>query len=354
MIKSIEIKNFESHKDTKLIFDQGVNVIYGESDQGKSAIIRALLWVVTNRPSGNSFCSRWGGDTSVTIEMDNCFVSRIKDKKHKYIINYKDGTVKEFEAVAKQGVPLEVQKVLNINPINIQTQFDGHFLLPPMSPGEVARQINQYVNLDIIDTTMSNSSSTIKETKRRLATLEAQTDAQKKEIDEKYAGLDDEEQCLNSLESLEKRIASSTNTALELEELSANIHSIHNELDLFSYVDEAEHDLKELESVVNKLSKSKKIIFDLQEIKSNYESAHIKLILIKDRDGESELLTLDSVLLKLEREEEKLEKLKGILYEIETIKNKIIYLSRRIKHTDEQFHKHMPDICPTCGQRTKK
>jgi chromosome segregation ATPase len=42
MIKSVRVENFQSHKSTNLKFNSGVNVIYGLSDSGKSAFVRAL------------------------------------------------------------------------------------------------------------------------------------------------------------------------------------------------------------------------------------------------------------------------------------------------------------------------
>ena len=41
----IEIVNFQSHANTKLNFDEGVNVIIGPSDSGKTAVIRAMKWI---------------------------------------------------------------------------------------------------------------------------------------------------------------------------------------------------------------------------------------------------------------------------------------------------------------------
>lgn len=54
-IKSIEIENFQSHKYSKLDFSERLNVIVGPSDNGKSAIIRALKWVLFNEPKGTDF-----------------------------------------------------------------------------------------------------------------------------------------------------------------------------------------------------------------------------------------------------------------------------------------------------------
>ena len=67
MISQLTLRNFQSHKASRLRFHPGVNVITGPSDSGKTALLRALLWAVRNRPSGDAFRSHWGGDTSVTV-----------------------------------------------------------------------------------------------------------------------------------------------------------------------------------------------------------------------------------------------------------------------------------------------
>ena len=95
MIKSIHLKNFQSHKDTLIEFDQGVNVIVGQSDVGKSAILRAIAWVCTNKPSGDEFISSWADSTSIKIKTDNCTVIREKGKGvNQYIL--KQGKGKDF------------------------------------------------------------------------------------------------------------------------------------------------------------------------------------------------------------------------------------------------------------------
>ena len=39
MIKSIQLKNFQSHRDTTLRLSPGVNVIVGDPQNGKTAIL---------------------------------------------------------------------------------------------------------------------------------------------------------------------------------------------------------------------------------------------------------------------------------------------------------------------------
>jgi len=119
MLNKIKLQNVESHKETELNLDPGVNVIVGNSDSGKSGILRALRWIIRNRPSGEAFRTKGGGDTSVELSLDNQVVKRVRTKqKNQYIINNI-----ELNAV-KTEVPEEVSNLLNINEANLQQQLD--------------------------------------------------------------------------------------------------------------------------------------------------------------------------------------------------------------------------------------
>ncbi len=145
MIRSVQIKNFQSHAKTSIGFVDGVNVITGSSDSGKTAIIRAIKFALTNRPSGDDFRSNWGGDTSVDIEFtDGNKLHRSKGSRNLYKVN-------GLELVAfGSDVPDEVLKCTNMADINTQSQLDSPFLLSKTS-GEVAVHFNKIARIDQID-----------------------------------------------------------------------------------------------------------------------------------------------------------------------------------------------------------
>ena len=150
-IKQIQIHNFQSYEDITIDIHEGINIFVGTSNHGKSAIIRALLWVITNRPRGMGFISYWSLknekiDTSVKVFLlDGNVVERKRTEDFNgYIVNKK-----ELEAVGSD-VPFEVQEIFGLAPYNIQQQFDSPFLLSSSS-GEVARFFNQVIKIDDID-----------------------------------------------------------------------------------------------------------------------------------------------------------------------------------------------------------
>ena len=145
MIESVKLKNFQSHKENTFSFTKGVNAIVGPSDSGKTAILRALRWLIWNRPLGDAFRSDWGGDTEVAVTVDGQLITRYKhDNKHGYKIGKTD-----LKAIGTD-VPEEVSTILNIDEINLQQQFDKPFLLAD-SPGEVAQHFNKVAHLENMD-----------------------------------------------------------------------------------------------------------------------------------------------------------------------------------------------------------
>ena len=187
-IVSLDIFNFESHRETHVTFADGVTVLQGESEHGKSAILRAMYWVMFNRPSGEEFCSKWGGLTQVELTTDTVKVTREKGAKvNRYTLEtLHNGSKLQFNGFG-QAVPPEIAEALKIEPINVQTQFEGHFLLPPISSGEVAKQINQYVNLEIIDTSLAAANAAVRDFDKEVQAKTASMKALETEITEKYA-----------------------------------------------------------------------------------------------------------------------------------------------------------------------
>jgi exonuclease SbcC len=216
MISSISISNFQSHRSTKLDLHPGVNVIVGSSDVGKTAVIRALRWLVWNRPSGDTFRSTWGGDTKVVIELDKLVqIARSRGATNAY---YLDNT--QFSAI-RTDVPLEVLAALNFDEINLQQQFDRPFLLDSTA-GEVASHFNRVAHLDVIDRASRNVQSWLKK-------LGQSIDADKQRVAELqkdlscFEGLEDLETRVEKLEKVTSKVNDLTNNRLHLEQLISHI-----------------------------------------------------------------------------------------------------------------------------------
>ena len=307
MIRKIKINNFQSHKESELVFDPGLNVIVGSSDSGKTAIIMALLWALTNKPSGDFFKSFWGGDTQIELTIDENIVIRNKGTKNFYILkdlNKKNN--KEFKAFG-QDVQDEIKTLLNINDINFQKQHDSSFLLSDSS-GEVARYLNDIVNLNKIDFSLSNVESKKRAEKSNIARLEAEEKQLEKNIKEKFINLDE----------IEKKAEAAEKSAEEYEKLT--------------------FDIDKLNGYVNNINAEQIKIFSFPE----------KII------SEKELEILNNKVFDIDKLYKEIEGLKNVIEKIDNENNDIKILGEEIKESERLKKLLFPEVCPLCGQAIKK
>lgn len=182
MIKKLQLINFQSHKDTTLEFSPGLNIIAGGNHNGKTAIFRAIKWIVTNRPSGESF-QRWNsGHTTVILDNDNHIISRDKGINNSYTVDGMDGVDgMEFEKVGT-SVPEEVEKALNLSLDNFQHQHDPPFLLSD-TPGEVSKKVNEIFHLDEINSLLQITNKRKRKVSKKIKQSEENITQLKKNID---------------------------------------------------------------------------------------------------------------------------------------------------------------------------
>lgn len=160
MVQNLKIQNFQSHENTEISFDKGVNVIVGSSDSGKSAIIRALRWATTCNPRGDAIRSFWGGDTKVSITThEGHVIERIRTNGiNRYILRKNNEEELIFDAFGN-NVPKEIEEILNIEEaINFQHQIDPPFLISETA-GSTASHFNRMANLEKIDLGLRNTKS---------------------------------------------------------------------------------------------------------------------------------------------------------------------------------------------------
>ncbi|MBT6048753.1 MAG: AAA family ATPase [Candidatus Scalindua sp.] len=300
MIKQLTIENFQAHKKTELSFDDGINVIIGQSDSGKSAIIRALNWVINNKPSGEAFRSKWGGDTKVILGIGSESIERAKYKDNIYCVHSdeRDMVYRSFG----QSVPTEVKELLNFSSLNIANQFDSPFLLA-MSGGEVASYLNNIVNLDKIDISLANINKTLKDEKTVCARVKSELEA----TQIRYAGFDYLEKAEASLIEIE---------ALE-EERIERVTKVNLNKTIVESIKNCQKELKKYSGVV---------------------------------DCKKEIDSIERELKELDEKKEKLEDLKATASTLTDIQTDIIYQKMKRDLDKEEFEKLMPEQCPLCGR----
>ncbi len=167
MIESITLRYFQIHEYFHTKLDR-TNTFVGPSDAGKSTVLRALLWLSTNRPSGSAFVGRFGkaAHTTVSGQVDGRVVGRRRGRS----VNLYRLDDQRFSAFGT-GVPAAIADLLNVGEENFQGQHDAPFLLS-LSPPEVARQLNSIINLGLIDRTLTNASKAVHRAKVTISITE--------------------------------------------------------------------------------------------------------------------------------------------------------------------------------------
>lgn len=361
MIKSFKILNSQSHAETILNFSDGVNVIVGLSDSGKTAIIRTLRWLVRNRPSGNALRSYWGGETLAQLETEEGIAVRSKDKMDSYQLTLHGDETKTFQAIGT-SVPEEISRFLNIDDVNLQSQLDSHFLLSK-TPGEVAQHFNKVARLDKIDKGNSNVNSDISElsltigkeaTKDKPATglIKQIQDAEKQlKVFDYLDKFEIEVEVLEGMDSKLNRLQKSyDDLILKIDNLREIRESIKQE-ELI--LEDEELINTTLENIYRRDAFEENII-DIQGLLSELSTIQSTIRTNKDILEDEELV---NNLLNLHDRKEKQEttfyNLSKVLQRLNNIKVLLDKENKNLTVLQVRFKEEFPNICPLCGQEVK-
>jgi exonuclease SbcC len=209
-IKKIRLQNFQSHKDTTIEFDPGLTVILGQTDQGKSAIIRALKWVLYNEPRGTDFITAGCNSCRVTLEMSNgTLITRERDGQiNRYILKENDskhvfegfGNTIPLEIIKAHGIPKVHIDVDSITAVNLAEQLEGPFLISE-SGSKRAKALGKLAGIHVIDAAQRTVIKDITDAEHQRRLLSSEKNARKQEL-EKYKDLHLTEKRISELKLL--------------------------------------------------------------------------------------------------------------------------------------------------------
>jgi len=350
MIKTLAIANFQSHKDTVLEFDPGVNIIVGATDSGKTAIIRALRWLIWNRPGGDAFRSRWGGQTEVWLNDTDAYqVTRYKNDKGQNVYKLNE----EYYEAFGTGIPDPIKEFLNIDETNLQQQLDSPFLISS-TPGEIASYFNRVAHLDQIDTGIKTIQQSLRKLGIRKEEDQERTQGLQTEL-EGYTFIDKFEVNLEVLEQIQDernqkgaKVGKLAIAISDLEKVEDKIADCDYTLSFQEQVDE----ILGLMSERDKLEEKKKACED--QIRT---INHVSVLLGFDQRKINLRPTVSKLLKLIESRDEKQKDVDALLAsgtELTETAQKINATRITINHLEGIFATNMPDECPLCGTDLSK
>ena len=356
MIKSQTIEFFQSWKKVCLNFVPGINVITGASDQGKSAIIKNLIWNFFSEPSATSFQSDFAGKDDVTsshvVFDDDSFVTkRRKDNDiNEYLTPEHNG--KDSLRALKTGVPEEVKEITKIEKHNVQRQHDTYFLLQNISPGNVAKEFNHVAKIDIIDSTNREIRRAISDTKLR----RDDTDLKIRDLSariKKYDHLEVAELKFNRLEKTlterdTKRKERSALIALadQIEILDEEIRSIDNWLEVEKEIEKISDEAKTLENEILEKDRIEKLTYKAEDLSDEIRE------LEKFIKREDDLLKLKEMCNLNIKDRQDRQKISELIEDIDNYDEDIEELEGFIEEKEKEKKEYYKELksCPTCDQ----
>jgi len=357
-MNELEVINFQSHPHSYLSFHPKVNIIRGTSNHGKSALVRAIAWAVTNQPRGTSFCN-WNKTLKDGVEVNLSFnkgtVSRIVNNKFNGYRIFDNDTEEEaeFEAL-RNDVPNEVRVTSdNMDESNIYNQDDGYFLLQE-TPGNIARKLNERSGLGDIDTVAKVSKKLLDECSSKLKYFRESL----KDAESEVIVLSEYEKLGNHIKAINDYFRRSILIQEKADSLESRIETlkvINAKIEEFKHVLKAKQSIKELAEILEErleiAAKHTRLGFFVKDIKNIQK----RIDMFKD---EVQLKPyIDEITILLSEREKAVEDWKKILYlkqaiigikeEMESVKSVIEeYLIE-----DVRLHEELDSIeaCPICG-----
>lgn len=336
MIKSVRIKNFQSHKDSSFEFHSNVNIISGSSNNGKSVVIRALNWAIKNK-APSSICSNWNIDkkgnqidnieVEVITEKGKCV--RIKGKKNGYTLN---GS--EYNAIGRD-IPEQVKEFFNMTDTNIQSQMDSPFLLSLNGP-DATKFINKVVKLESIDTILSKAEKDRRSVNSELKVIEKDiSDCQNKIEGLKW--VESAESVLKKMDIYESKI----------DDLTEEADKLNESIELYRQKENDTFDI-DLELLANHIREEMNILNDL----------NVKYVKLKDSIDSFkkykvyDFSKIDKVLNEIKIVEDSIDsaealKLANNINIVKSYTQGIESLNKEI----EELKKGFPEVCPFCGAK---
>ena len=295
-IKALHINGFQSHVKTNLQLVEGLNIITGESDSGKTAIIRALKWVLYNNPTGEAFINEKVGQAEVSILFDNnTQIVRVRGKSENYYRLYRDNEEEKLQGFGV-NVPAEV---INISKMPTALFGEYHFLLsfglqlePPFllseTSGQSARILGKLANTEEIDLAGKDVNSDIYKDRQEKNTLVLLIERLKSEI-EQYFWLDG---AILNLDRLKINNSLINKSKIEIEQL-LNLNScyidienkkikINETLEKTKNIDDLESKLKDISLNKDAMDILNKTAYFYVEVDSKIQVTGFKLSYFKN------------------------------------------------------------------------
>lgn len=296
-INRMVIKNFQSHKDTTIDFDPGLNVFIGESGEGKSALQRAF-WFVFDKAKINpkNFIHKGEKECSVTLELsDGTTITRFVTSGGKNGYNIYDAQTGQTHEGNTTLAPL-AQQLLGYSPLildekttmplNFMKQGEGWYFIGSQVTGPMrAKVIGSFYQTHYADAVMKD----LENESKKLTTELKQVNTKVEELDERLIEF-------NYLDALEARLTLVQEKEEELQTLLTHYQKLRSlyakKQELESLIGRHEQALETLEPMLSTVQEQQQALVDsvqrfqrLKQLRDQLAVAHQEQVFWQERSS---------------------------------------------------------------------
>jgi len=334
MLERFAAKNFQCHGKIDVDTSGGVTAIVGPSDSGKSALIRILRWLATNRPKGIGFIKDGEKSAQARMKIDGHTIKRTRSKNR----NVYELDKMKFGAFGLE-VPEEIEALLNMGEENWQGQHDPPFWFTKSAP-ELARELNEIVDLQSIDVAVSRVSANLREVNDDIKVYESGVEEEEK-ASEKLDWVEKADEQLKAIESLADESAEDRTRLAFLEHLIEERGKYTSMVDVLS----------------RKLVWASKICSRIEEFRHTQEEVEILEEMIDESIGHQESASLElpdlepmgAALSALRVASDEAGRLATVVQSANNWNKRTMTCERDLELAEEEFVKKVGNNCPYCG-----
>lgn len=354
------MENYQAYKNTTINFTSGLNIIIGESDTGKSSILRALRKLVRDVPAGKDFINKDATSTKLSLVIvddtgqEYTIVRQITPSKNLYYLDKQ-----EFGGFGRE-IPEEIQNTLEMFLVELENSekidlhfFDQHdtpFMVARGSAGIRSKLLGRIVGLHTLDTGITVVNKDIRAGNNALKIKSMDRDELQQKVDESIDtsnGHTLHDTCKNQLQEIIEEL----DTLTKLQDLQKRF---------FNIVDEGKKERKSFDALPEIAVDFYKMREDIQQL-DTFQGFYNTLNSIKEQIAVLPTIEFDadidfSGVHKNIRKLDKLQELHKILGSIENQINvlKVIEFDIDIEKAQKAWTAALIElkICPVCKQST--
>lgn len=296
MIEQIHLKGFQSHVNTVINLQNGLNVITGPSDAGKTSIIRAIRWVAFNEPQGEAFVNESVGEAEVKLLLQNgsIITKHRKSGRTSYIVQANEND--EGSIFEKAEVPLEVTRLLGIEKhnfgdfetaLNFSFQLDAPFLISETASAG-AKVLGKLAGTESVDLAIKGVSRDTHAARNMRSQAEKDMERIIGNLFE-YEHIDDAKQSLETAELIMEQVESDFERLNNLNDynhqhqtVTDKLNTLFTKLDKLAHVPTLEEDLKDIERAQQRYDQLLQLYSDAGRLQDRISSLDQDLTNYKD------------------------------------------------------------------------